>query len=168
MRGWSRTSVYELTIRSEGSQRAEDILKVDQTDPDGIPFCGTILLQILSYQIPSSVSKDSELPTAGEANPKRRRRIGKAGIKKESREDSEGASIEVVWLSIDKLVLHRIRRMWSPRLLAGLKILRWILEIAPLYESVASTTWFYCTLHLSRTEQFRQVFLPSSYHWSIL
>ena len=82
-----------LMIRSEGSQRAKDILRVDQADP-------TVLLSVAHTPpdplIPnlSSVSKDSELP-AGEADRKRRRRIGKVGIKKESREDSESASIDV-------------------------------------------------------------------------
>ena len=82
---------HELTIRSEGSQRAEDILKVDQTDPtlfDSITRSSADPL----VPIHSSVSKDSELPNAGEADPKRRRRIGKVGIKKETREDGEGAA----------------------------------------------------------------------------
>ena len=73
-------------IRSERSQKAEDILRVDQAEPTPAdPLIPNL----------SSVSKDSELPTAGEADPKRRRRIGKAGIKKEARGDSEGASIDV-------------------------------------------------------------------------
>ena len=75
-----------LMIRSEGSRKAEDNLRVDQADPTPAdPLIPNL----------SSVSKDSELPTAGEADPKRRRRIGKAGIKKEARGDSEGASIDV-------------------------------------------------------------------------
>ena len=39
-------------------------------------------------QILSSSSKDTELPNAGETDPKRRRRIGKAGVKKETKDDS--------------------------------------------------------------------------------
>ena len=81
----------EWTIRSEGLQRAEDTLRVDQTDItvfDSITRGSTYSL----VQIPSSVSKDSELPNAGETDPKRRRRIGKVGIKKEPKEDCESES----------------------------------------------------------------------------
>ena len=75
-----------LMIKSEGSQKAEDILRVNQAEPTPAdPLIPNL----------SSVSKNSELPSAGEADPKRRRRIGKAGIKKESRGYSEGASIDV-------------------------------------------------------------------------
>ena len=72
-------------IRSEGSQRAEDIPRVDQTDI-------SVLNSVTRDSTDSSVSKDSELPNAGEADPKRRRRIGIAGIKKEPKEDSESKS----------------------------------------------------------------------------
>ena len=85
---------HELTIRSEGSQRSEDILKVDQTDPTVFDSIARSSADPL-VPIPSSVPKDWELPTSGEADPKRRRRIGKAGIKKEPREDGEGASNEL-------------------------------------------------------------------------
>ena len=81
----------ECKIRSEGSQRAEDVLKVDQTD---ITVFNSFTRDPTdsSVQILSSASKDSELPNAGEADPERRRRIGKAGIKKEPREDCGGTS----------------------------------------------------------------------------
>ena len=75
-----------LTIRSEGLQRAEDMSNMDQTYPtvfDSIARGSAVPL----VSIPSSVSKDSELPNTVEADPKRRRRIGKVGIKKEPRED---------------------------------------------------------------------------------
>ena len=74
-------------IRSEGPQRAEDNPRVVQTtitahestSRDSTGSAGQIL---------SSSSKDAELPNAGETDPKRRRRIGKAGAKKETKEDS--------------------------------------------------------------------------------
>ena len=81
----------EWTIRSEGLQRAEDTLRVDQTDTtvfDSTTQGSTDSL----VQIHSSVSKDSELPNFGETDPKRRRRIGKVGIKKEPKEDCESNS----------------------------------------------------------------------------
>ena len=80
-----------LTVRSEGSQELKDILKVDQTEPTVFDSVTRSSADPL-VPIPSSVSKDSEIPNAGEADPKRRRRIGKVGIKKETREDSEGAA----------------------------------------------------------------------------
>ena len=79
------------TIRSEGSQRAEDIPRMKQTVITGINPISRGSTDS-SGQILSSFSKDSELPNAGEADPKRRRRIGKAGIKKEPKEDSESKS----------------------------------------------------------------------------
>ena len=100
------------TIRSEGPQRAEDILRVDQTDTivfDAITRGSTGSL----VQFPSSVSKDSEL------EPRRNR---KRTVK-----------------------VNRTGRLRSPRLLRGFRILRWILEIASSYESMALRTWFYCT-----------------------
>ena len=91
-----------LMIMSEGSQRAKEILRVDgstagkwvETDPAVFLSMAPTPADPLIPNF-SSVPKDSELPTAGEADPKRRRRIGKAGIKKEARGDSEGASIDV-------------------------------------------------------------------------
>ena len=83
-----------LMIRSEGSQGSKDVLKVDRTDPkvfDSVAHAPADPLE----PILSSVPKGSELPSSGEADPKVRRRIGKVGIKKEPREDGEGASIEV-------------------------------------------------------------------------
>ena len=65
--------------------------KMDQTDPtvfDSIARGSAVPL----VPIPSSVSKDSELPNTVEADPKRRRRIGKVGTKKEPREDCGGTS----------------------------------------------------------------------------
>ena len=73
------------TIRSEGPQRAEDrveqttITALDSTSRDSTGSAGQIL---------TLSPKDSELPNAGETDPKRRRRIGKAGAKKETKEDS--------------------------------------------------------------------------------
>ena len=58
--------------------------------------------------IPSSVSKDSELPNTGEADPKRRRRIGKVGIKKEPREDCGGTS--------DRKSVKSQIAAWSPNI----------------------------------------------------
>ena len=64
---------------------------MDQTDTtvfDSITRGASVPL----VPIPSSVSKDSELPNTVEADPKRRRRIGKVGIKKEPKEDCESKS----------------------------------------------------------------------------
>ena len=122
----------ESTIRSEGPQRAEDRVKVDQTDPTVFDSNARGSADPL-VPIPSSVSKDSELPNTGEADPKRRRRIGKVGIKKEPREDCGGTS--------DRKSVKSQIAAWSP------KIFRWILEIAPSYRSVVLLTWFDCTLH---------------------
>ena len=55
----------ERTIRSEGPQRAEDRLKVDQTDPTVFDSNARGSADPL-VPIPSSVSKDSELPNTGE------------------------------------------------------------------------------------------------------
>ena len=81
----------EGTIRSEGSQKAEDIPRMEQTVITGFDSISRDPIDP-SGQVLSSSSKDSELPNAVEADPKRRRKIGKAGIKKEPKEDSESKS----------------------------------------------------------------------------
>ena len=81
----------ECMIRSEGPQKAKDRVKVDQRDPTLFDSNARGSADPL-VPIPSSVSKDSELPNTGEADPKRRRRIGKVGTKKEPRKDCGGTS----------------------------------------------------------------------------
>ena len=82
----------ECKIRSEGPQKAEYRAKVVQTDPSVFGSNARGSADPL-VPISSSVSKDSELPNIGEAGPKRRRRIGKVGVKKEPREDCGGTSV---------------------------------------------------------------------------
>ena len=74
------------TIRSEGPQKAEYRAKVEQTD-SRISDSNARGSADQLVRISSSVSKDS-----GETDPKRRRRIGKFGVKKEPREDCGGTS----------------------------------------------------------------------------
>ena len=75
------------TIRSEELQRAEDIPRVEQTSITGLDSTSRYSTGLAS-QVLSSSPKDAELSNAGETDPKRRRRIGKAGPKKETKEDS--------------------------------------------------------------------------------
>ena len=88
-------------------RRAEDRLKVDQTDPTVFDSNARGSADPL-VPIPSFVSKDSELPNTGEADPKRRRRIGKVGIKKEPREDCGGTS--------DRKSVKSQIAAWSPNI----------------------------------------------------
>ena len=71
----------ECKIRSEGPQKAEYRAKVEQTDPRISDSNARGSADPL-VRISSSVSKDSELPNIGEADPKRRRRIGKVGVRR--------------------------------------------------------------------------------------
>ena len=61
----------ECTIRSEGSQKAEDIPRMEQTVITGFDSISRDPTEP-SGQVLSSSSKDSELPNAVEADPKRR------------------------------------------------------------------------------------------------
>ena len=77
----------ECMIRSEVPQKAEDRVKVDQRDPrtSGSKASGSADQLVQSS---SSVSKDS-----AETDPKRRRRVGKLGVRKEPRDNCGGTSV---------------------------------------------------------------------------
>ena len=76
------------TIRSEELQRAEDIPRVEQTTITGLDSTSRYSTG-LACQILSSSPKDAELPNAGETDPKRRRRIGKAGPRRKRKKIQE-------------------------------------------------------------------------------
>ena len=135
-----------LTIRSEGLQRAEDMSCMDQTYStvfDSTAQGSSIPL----VQIPFFCLKG----------------LGASRIRWRQilRGDEESERL-VSRRNRERIAeLFRIGRMRSPRLLRGLRIFRWIREIAPSFEGVMLQTWFYCTLHWLRTERSRRDSLPS-------